>query len=314
MMFVKRRFAASGVLLLVAVACSPAAAPPSPTGTGTGVAVASPTTPVASVATASSLPSGDVASATPSGPSGVVAIGHSGLTGEGTGAPSQAVPDNSWATGTNADVNSVYLRLKAVRPDLAGEAVNTAHGGAPASELEEMAVAALGFAPRPAVVIIASIDSDIHCDGTDAAHVKEFGGSIEATLNRITSASPDTKVLIVGQLGKPSVAFVQQLIAHDPNVAASLTGTGMCDFLDASGKPVKKHFETLTGIIDSYEHEQARVCALFPQCMTDGGVRAAYKDDIANFSPDYNHLNIKGQAAAAELIWPVVVRLLKLPT
>jgi hypothetical protein len=30
-----------------------------------------------------------------------------------------------------------------------------------------------------------------------------------------------------------------------------------------------------------------------------------------NFSPDYAHLNVKGQTAEAELIWPVAEALLK---
>jgi hypothetical protein len=29
--------------------------------------------------------------------------------------------------------------------------------------------------------------------------------------------------------------------------------------------------------------------------VTDGGVRTAYIDTIENFSPDYAHLNVKGQ-------------------
>ena len=57
---------------------------------------------------------------------------------------------------------------------------------------------------------------------------------------------------------------------------------------------------------DAYEAEQARVCAAFPQCRTDGSVRAAYLDTLENFSPDWAHLNVKGQAAEAALIWPVV--------
>jgi hypothetical protein len=296
------RVATIGSAILMVAACGTTASSPSPTSHVPG----------ATSATVTPVPSEQLGSETPAGPSGVVAIGHSGLTGEGTGGISEPMVENSWATGSNPDVNSVYLRLKAVRPDLAGEAVNEARGGAPAADLEGMATAALERAPRPALVIVSSIDSDIRCDGSDAVHVKEFGGLIEATLKRITTASPDTKVLIVGQLGRPSVAFVEELITHDPSVASTLTGTGMCDFLDASGKPVKKNFDTLTAIIDSYEREQARVCAEFRQCVTDGGVRAAYRDVIANFSPDDNHLNIKGQAAEAALIWPVVSRLLSL--
>jgi hypothetical protein len=62
----------------------------------------------------------------------------------------------------------------------------------------------------------------------------------------------------------------------------------------------------LTDVIDEYEAEIARVCEAVPNCATDDGVRRAYVDTLENFSPDYAHLNVKGQAAEAELIWPVV--------
>ena len=82
--------------------------------------------------------------------------------------------------------------------------------------------------------------------------------------------------------------------------------------MDQRGKVVQSHLETLTSIITAYETEEARVCAAVPQCRTDGGVRAAYKNKIENFSADYNHLNVKGQAAEAALIWPVIVSILGL--
>ena len=75
-------------------------------------------------------------------------------------------------------------------------------------------------------------------------------------------------------------------------------------------KPSEEHLKTLTAIIESYDAEEARVCAKVPNCRTDGGVRAAYVDTIENFSSDFNHLNIRGQAAEAELIWPVVTKTL----
>ena len=45
---------------------------------------------------------------------GLIAVGHSGLTGEGTGGTYEAVTAKSWATGTDPLVNSVYLRMVAL--------------------------------------------------------------------------------------------------------------------------------------------------------------------------------------------------------
>jgi hypothetical protein len=254
------------------------------------------------------------ATATPdlSKPAGVIAIGHSGLTGEGTGEPGQAAKENSWATGTNPNVNSVYLRLAAVRPETKDHVANTAHGGARSGTLVGQATSALQQVPVPALAIIQSIDSDIRCDGTDAENVKPFGENIRAGLETITKASPNAQILIVGQLGRPSAVFISELVAREPSQKDALTGTGPCDFFNEDGKLVLANIQTLTTIIDSYEKEQARVCAQFPTCHTDGGVRARYIDKIENFSADFNHLNIAGQADEAALIWPVVKEILQL--
>jgi hypothetical protein len=191
-------------------------------------------------------------------------------------------------------------------------AVNQASGGAPVDELDNQAQDALASAPRPALVIVQTIDSDIRCDGTDATHVPEFGASLERALERVSVASPDTRILVVGQLGRPSVDFVRTLVAHDPSVVPSLSGTDDCAFFDPDGNLVKAHFDNLTRIIDGYEAEQARVCATFANCQTDGGVRKNWIDKLKYFSPDWNHLNIQGQAAEAKLIWPVVERVMGL--
>ena len=246
-------------------------------------------------------------------PVGIVAIGHSGITGEGTAGDIDWPPiENSWATGTNPAVNSVYLRLVAQVPETEGHVANAAEGGAPAYRLTAQAQSALAIVPVPLLVIIQTIDSDIQCDGTDAQHVSKFGQDVTDALDLITAASPHSRILMVGQLGRPSVAFVKMLVAHDPAVKANLTGSGPCDFYDLDGNLVQANFETLTAIIDSYEAEQARVCAAYEQCVTDGGVRATYTDKLENFSSDWNHLNVNGQAAEAKLIWPVVKGLLGL--
>jgi hypothetical protein len=104
----------------------------------------------------------------------MIAIGHSGLTGEGTAGESEPAYDNSWATGTSSDVNSIYLRLTVARPEFQGHVANTAQGGAKSSALIAQATSALAQVPVPAFVIISTIDNDIQCDGNDLGRIPQL--------------------------------------------------------------------------------------------------------------------------------------------
>jgi hypothetical protein len=234
-------------------------------------------------------------------------MGHSGLTGEGAGAASEPVEADSWATGTDPQVDSVYLRMVAALPATEGHVSNTATGGASANTLTPQVRSALAKVPAPALAIIQTVDNDIQCD---AANVKSVGASVADALAVIHDASPNTKILVVGQLGRPSVTFVKDLVAHDATKKQGLTWDDDCTFYDAQGMLHEAGFKKLTAAIDAYEAETARVCAAVPNCATDGGVRRAWVDKIDLFSPvDDGHLNKQGQAAEAEQIWPVVERL-----
>jgi hypothetical protein len=279
-----------------------------PLVTGCGGAGQSPE--VAQHSTTSSPPSTTDAAR----PVGLMAIGHSGLTAENSDASQPGLPvmRNSWATGGARRVDSVYTRLVGALPQTWGHVVNAAVGGALVTDLPGQASAALAVVPHPALVIVQTIDNDIRCDGTDAGNTADFGGTLKDVLTSITRASPASKVLVVGQLGRPNPAFIRHEVAAHPEVRAGITGPGICDFYDPHGRLDRGAFTRLTKIIDGYESEQARICARFTNCHTDGGVRAAYQDRLANFTGDFAHLNVRGQAAEAALIWPVVTRILGL--
>ena len=120
-------------------------------------------------------------------------------------------------------------------------------------------------------------------------------------------------MLVVGQLGRPSVSYVEDLVTQLPaEKDGSSRGTTRARSSMPRGMSLRPSgFEKLTEAIDAYEAETARVCAAVPNCVTDGGVRRAWVDRIELFSADYAHLNKRGQAAEAEQIWPVVERLLR---
>jgi len=278
---------------------------------GASAPSAAPTSaPATTVASVTPAPQATVA-ATPdvAHPVGIIAIGHSALTGEGTAGPIEPNLDASWATGTMSSVDSIAARMIEAIPETAGHVANTASGGAPAALLKAQAKEALAKVPVPALVIIDTIDNDIQCN---ASTVKSVGQSIANALAFIHEASPNSKILVVDQPGRPSVDFVKHLVELHPEQKANLTWADACTFYDTSGNLNPGGFAKLTTAIDAYEAEQSRVCALVPNCSDDGGVRRAYVDMIENFSPDYAHFNVRGQAAQAALLWPVVEKILGL--
>jgi hypothetical protein len=108
-------------------------------------------------------------------PIGLVALGHSALTGENSDPdkPGQPALENSWATGTADGLDSIYQRMVELRPETEGHVENFAQGGAPAASLRAQATTALQNVPTPELAIIQTIDGDIRCDGTDDVHVAE---------------------------------------------------------------------------------------------------------------------------------------------
>lgn len=245
----------------------------------------------------------------PSGPGGVIALGHSALTGENADPQRQGqeARDQSWATGDDEAVDSIYLRMVAADPVHEGRTANAASAGAVSESLASQAEWALGEVPEPVLAIIQTIDNDIHCDGSDPANVPLFGENLRAALEAIAESSPDTAVLVVSQRGRPAMAAEYFPTAAE-NPAA---GEESCEFINAAGEFVTANADYLTAVIESYEAEQARVCAEFPQCSDDGGVYTTFADTEEDLAGgDGNHLTTAGQARTAELLWPVVAGIL----
>ena len=101
----------------------------------------------------------------PPWPNSIVVLGHSGATGESSDPkrPHVEVRANSWATGTNPAVDSVYLRILARNPRIKGHAVNLAQGGATVVQLQSQAQHVALETPPPDLILIQIMDNDMVC-------------------------------------------------------------------------------------------------------------------------------------------------------
>jgi hypothetical protein len=88
-------------------------------------------------------------------------------------APYRDAHENSWATGDNPQVRSIYDRLLADHPALEGHSYNQAVNGATIDSLESQFEALMSEVEvAPDVILMHWIDNDIRCDGTDAENAK----------------------------------------------------------------------------------------------------------------------------------------------
>jgi hypothetical protein len=218
-----------------------------------------------------------------------------------------AALQNSWATGTNPKIGSIYQRLAAVDPTIRGHAVNAAVGGARADALVGQATEALSVDPNPRLVIIQTIDDDIRCDGSDSANYPVFGRQVKRALDLIARKAPRTTILLMSQPGRPLPA--SKALAGTPGAQAQ-SGSDICGPFDPDLKLDMKHITTLTGIIEGYESELAKVCATVPECHTDNGRATHFQVPASYYSSDWNHLNVTGLAALARFMWPTVASIL----
>ena len=238
-------------------------------------------------------------------PLGIIALGNWTVTGKGSTTPETADAGmfaGSWVTGTNSGVGSIYQRMVERRPETDGHAANAGAGGARASTLEGQASQGLAEVPFPELVVIGAIGGDIRCDGSDSENVAPFGDGIRSAIEAVVDASPKSRVVVTTLASRPA----QKEALLTPEQARRFAGKGRCDLYTPDGAWNPAAAAYLTGVIEAYEAEQARVCAEFRQCSDDGGAGAAFAARSEYFSnDDFDHLNSIGQAAYADHMWPV---------
>ena len=246
------------------------------------------------------------AAGTPGGgyPSSIVVIGHSGSTGRATDPdwPVKDVPRNSWATGDNPTVNSVYLRILALNPAVRGHAANLAVDGTAVDQLDVQAQEALRIKPLPDLFLIETLDNDIRCDGTDEQNYAPFGASFERALDRITHGAPHAKIFVVGSPAG-SVESVTAVRSKFPDFIKLAGGDAPCDTLDSAGHIRKAGILKVNTIVKGYQGELASHCAKFPQCRYDGGALSRMAVTAEDLAVDHVHLSIAGHRKQAEVEW-----------
>lgn len=267
----------------------------------------------AAIATVGSGSEASLSSPTAGYPSSIAVLGHSGATGEDSD-PSQPhveIRANSWATGTNPAVNSVYLRILAKNPAIKNHNFNLAQGGATVDQLIVQAHEAVALTPRPQLFLVQIMDNDIVCP----AHASDYAGfrtKLLTALGILHRGAPNARMFLVSQWGSPPT-YWKALNPAQRRAYGSSSPPGPCQFLTPEGKPVPQELARLDGIIHHYEAQLKAACAPTPRCTYDDGAFGRQIDMHRFITEDLNHFSVKGHAAAAAVAWSTMRRLGVIP-
>jgi hypothetical protein len=236
-------------------------------------------------------------------PNSILVLGHSGATGRNSDPqrPGVDVRANSWATGSNPEVRSLYLRILEVNPAIRGHNANLARDGATVADVVGQAESAVALRRKPELLVIQILDNDIRCDGSDPSQYRSFRATFVRALAILSRGLPNARIYVVSSWGRP--ATYVEAIKDIPEARAELTGTGLCDAFDPAGRVNTVHVAYLTQVVEGYEAQLKAGCARFMQCRWDGGALARLVDERADLSSDWGHASIHGHKRIAEYGW-----------
>lgn len=248
------------------------------------------------------------ASAAPTPPDVMVAMGDSITRAPLADGPTPGNGVNSWATGTTPSVVSHRTRLNMLssRPVAA---YNVAVSGSTSADLRRQAAQAVAY--RAEYVTILSGANNV-CKATGVAalpSVDEFRGDVAAALTTLAVGAPDAKILL---LSVPSLQAVLDAGAASPAALNAWSVLGTCaimlaDPLSKTDAAVARRAAVETRI-DEMNAAIEDVCAAFTACTYDSGAVHENHPALADLSPvDYFHPSLAGQARIAELTWAEVL-------
>jgi hypothetical protein len=261
------------------------------------------------------MPAQSVTAARAAGyPNAIVIVGDGGAVGRASDPvhPFRDAPENSWATGTNPAVQSIYSRILAVNPAIQGHNVNLAQDGPTVAQFMAQVHKAIALNPKPDLVIVQIGDREVaSCDGQDATHYAAFGAGLSGVLKTLSNGLPNARILLVspwgGSYGSSWGSFdsyARYLGGLDLGLRLGHAGHGICQFVDSpSGRVVPERVAYMKKTWAGYEAQKAAACAQFPRCRYDDGVAGRITVTADDIAKGGGYPSIQGNARLAAAEW-----------
>ena len=250
------------------------------------------------------LPAAAAAADPPPLPSSIAAVGDSITQAASSGGSLGAdYPQNSWSTGTNATVNSHYLRLLAWNPVISGRNYNRSVSGARMVDLNGQMQQVVTLHPDYVTVLIGGNDL---CTGTAAGmtSVSTFRAQFVTAMNTLTAGSPATNVYVASI---PNVYHLWEIFRNDFFARIIWSFGNICQSLLANpgstaAADVARRATVAQRNVD-FNTQLAQVCAAYSRCRFDNNAVYNAVFTTSDAAGDYFHPSIAGQAKLAQVSW-----------
>ncbi len=238
-------------------------------------------------------------------PKSMASTGDSITTAYNTGFfPYTDNPSASWSTGTSSAVNSHYLRLLKLNPNIQDRNYNDAAGGARMANLAGQMQKAVAQRVQYVTVLMGGNDFCTSSVGTMTS-VTTFRSQLITAMNTLTSGLPSVRVLVVTI---PNAYRLWQLF-KDNFFARTVWATfGVCQSLLANPLSTAAADVARRDAVrqrnQAYNDVLRDTCALYIQCRFDGYAvfnTVFTASDITG--RDYFHPSTAGQAKLASVTW-----------
>lgn len=214
-------------------------------------------------------------------------------------------PENSWSTGTNAAVDSIYQRILATNLGIGGHEFNDAVSGTKMTNLNSQATNAVSHHVELVTILMGSNDACTSSISTMTA-TSTYESQFKTAINTLTSLLPSGAQIAVGSL--PNAYRLWELF-HTVLAATTTWKLGLiCQSLlenptSTALADVERRAKFKTRE-EEYDKVLAGVCTHTTNCKWDNeaGFKSLFTTkDIT--TRDYFHPSIEGQALIASTGW-----------
>ena len=211
----------------------------------------------------------------------------------------QSTPADSWSTGTNSSVDSVYSRILAANPSISGNEYNDAVPGATMADLNGQVEQA---ASQGVQFLTVEMGANDLCTSSvsDMTSTATFQSEFQQALTTFTTSDPDAHIFVASI---PNIYRLYEDESSDFIAELEWNVFGICpDMLSAGATTAQR--QEIVNQEQADNQTLATVCAQFSQCLFDND--AVYNvsfssSDVSDV--DYFHPSVAGQAELASVAW-----------